>query len=146
VRRAALDDMVSVARIHRLAFFGAMPHMPMLHTPEEDLAFFSNVVFPNATIWLGERSGVVAGFVAFRPGWVDHLYVHPDHQGCGLGHALLKLAQDSEASLRLWTFQCNLRARGFYEQQGFRSEQETDGANNDERQPDVLYYWTRDGR
>jgi len=145
MRRSNLDDMPSVACIHRLAFFGAMPHMPVLHTPEEDLAYFSSVVFPHAPIWVGEHSGVVAGFIAFRPGWVDHLYVHPDRQGCGIGRALLELAQNTERALRLWTFQCNLRARGFYEHHGFRIEQETDGANNDERQPDVLYHWTRDG-
>jgi hypothetical protein len=57
LRRATLDDMASVARIHRLAFFGAMPHMPMLHTPEEDLAFFSTVVYSSAEIWLKRAFG-----------------------------------------------------------------------------------------
>jgi ribosomal protein S18 acetylase RimI-like enzyme len=144
LRRAILGDMAAVARIRRLAFFHAMPHMPVLHTPEDDLTFFSTVVFPGAEIWLSERSGVPAGFLAFRPGWVDHLYVHPDHQGCGIGNTLLALAQFSEPSLRLWTFQCNLRARRFYEQRGFRIERETDGADNEERQPDILYSWSRD--
>jgi hypothetical protein len=45
-RRATLDDRPAVARIHRLAFFAAMPQMPVLHTPEEDLAFYSTTVFP----------------------------------------------------------------------------------------------------
>ena len=143
-RRATLDDMAAVARIHRLAFFTAMPHMPVLHTPEGYLAFHSAVVFPSAEIWVAEQTIVTAGFIAFRPGWVDHLYVHPDHQGRGLGSALLALAQSSATSLRLWTFQCNLGARRFYERHGFRIEQETDGTNNEERQPDILYLWTRD--
>jgi ribosomal protein S18 acetylase RimI-like enzyme len=143
-RRATLGDMKAIAAIHRLAFFGAMPHMPVLHTPEEDLAYFSTVVFPSAEMWVAEQSGVVAGFIAFRPGWVDHLYVHPDQQGHSLGRTLLALAQSSERSLHLWTFQCNRGARRFYERHGFRIEQETDGTNNDERQPDILYLWTRD--
>ena len=143
LRRAAHGDMAAVARIHRLAFCHAMPHMPVLHTPDDDLAFFSTVVFPGAVIWLAEHSGIPAGFIAFRPGWVDHLYIHPDQQGCGIGSTLLALAQSAEPSLRLWTFQCNLRARSFYEQRGFRIEQETNGANNEERQPDVLYAWSR---
>jgi hypothetical protein len=41
LRRATLDDLASVARLHRLAFFHAMPHMPVLHMPEEDLAFYA---------------------------------------------------------------------------------------------------------
>jgi len=144
LRRADLDDMASVARIHRLAFFHAMPHLPVLHTPDDDLAFFSTVVFARAEIWLREQSGMTAGFIAFRSGWVDHLYVHPEHQGCGIGSTLLARVQSSQSSLRLWTFQCNLRARRFYEQRGFRIEQETDGASNEERQPDILYSWSRD--
>jgi len=143
-RRATLDDLASIARLHRRAFFDAIPHMPALHTPGEDLEFYSTVVFPSTQIWLTERSGITAGFIAFRPGWVDHLYVHPDHQGTGIGSALLELARVPEHSLCLWTFQCNLKARRFYERHGFRIEQETDGANNEERQPDVFYIWKRD--
>jgi GNAT superfamily N-acetyltransferase len=138
-----MDDMAVIARIHRLAFFGAMPHMPVLHTSEEDLAFYSTVVFHKAEIWLIEQFGIITGFIAFRPGWVDHLYIHPSHQGRGFGSALLALAQASADSLRLWTFQCNSGARRFYVKHGFQIEQQTDGANNDERQPDIIYLWTR---
>jgi putative acetyltransferase len=145
-RRATMDDMAAIARIRRLAFFGAMPHMPVLHTPEEDLAFYSTDVFHKAKIWLTEQSGIITGFIAFRPDWVDHLYVHPEHQRRGFGGALLALAQASAGSLRLWAFQCNLGARRFYEKHGFHIEQETDGANNEEQQPDILYLWTRSTR
>ncbi len=142
-RRATLDDLPDVAALHRRAFFRAMPHMPVLHTPEEDRAFYATVVFPSTQLWLIEYSGEVAGFIAFRPGWINHLYVHPDHQGRGFGSALLAHAQSAESALRLWTFQCNLPARRFYEARGFRSERETDGADNEERQPDILYCWMR---
>jgi SAM-dependent methyltransferase/GNAT superfamily N-acetyltransferase len=145
-RRATLDDMAAIARIHRLAFFDAMPHMPLLHTPEEDLAFYSTVAFHKAEIWLTAHSGVITGFIAFRSDWVDHLYIRPEHQGRGFGSALLALAQASADSLRLWTFQCNLGARRFYEKHGFQIAQETDGAKNEEQQPDMLYLWTRSSR
>ena len=142
-RRARLDDMAAVARIHRLAFFRAMPHMPVLHTPEDDFAFYSSVVFPRTEIWMTEQSGTATGFIALRADWIDHLYIHPEHQRRGLGTSLLAVAQASADSLRLWTFQCNAGARQFYEEHGFRIEQETNGATNDERQPDILYVWQR---
>ena len=142
-RRASLNDLTAVARIHRLAFFHAMPHMPVLHTPEDDLAFYSTIVFPRTQIWITEQRGTATGFIAFRAGWIDHLYIHPDHQRHGLGSSLLALAQASADCLRLWTFQCNAGARQFYERHGFRIELETDGATNDERQPDILYVWER---
>lgn len=144
-RRANLEDMPAIAMIHRLAFFTAMPDMPVLHTPEEDVAFFSNVVFPKSEVWVAEQADSITGFIAFRPGWVDHLYVHPDHQRRAIGSTLLALAQASADSIRLWTFQCNKRARHFYERRSFRIERETDGADNEERQPDVLYLWEREG-
>jgi ribosomal protein S18 acetylase RimI-like enzyme len=146
VRRAKVEDLPDVAKIHRLAFFRAMPHMPVLHTPEQDLNFYTTGVFTSAEIWVAELSNVVAGFIAFRPGWVDQLYVHPDLQRRGLGSRLLAQAGQSEKTLRLWTFQCNQAARDFYEQHGFRVERETDGSENEERQPDMLLVWDRDSR
>jgi hypothetical protein len=44
--------------------------------------------------------------------------------------------------LQLWTFQRNSRARGFYEARGFNLIERTDGARNEEREPDALYLWT----
>jgi len=145
MRRANLEDIPAIARIHRSAFFTAMPDIPALHTPEEDVAFYSNVVFPKSEMWVAEQAGSVTGFIAFRPGWVDHLYVLPDHQRRGIGSSLLALAQASADSVRLWTFQCNEGARRFYERTGFHIERETAGANNEERQPDMLYLWERKG-
>lgn len=120
-----------------------MPHMPVLHTPADDLAFYTHVVFPGAELWLLEATSIVAGFIAFRPGWVDQLYIHPDHQRRGFGTQLLRFAQDSNSALQLWTFQCNHPARAFYERHGFRMARMTDGQANEERQPDILYLWTR---
>ncbi len=136
--------MPAAAALHRLAFFHAMPDMPVLHTPGEDVAYYTRVLFVRNTVWLACEGDGIAGFIAFRPGWVDQLYIHPDHQGRGLGSRLLRVAQEENPVLRLWTFQRNAGARQFYERHGFLIEQETDGAGNEERQPDVLYRWTRE--
>lgn len=120
-----------------------MPHMPVLHTPAEDLAFYTGIVFPGTELWLIEQDDTVAGFIAFRPGWVEQCYIHPDHQRRGYGTQLLHLAQAANPVLQLWTFQCNQAARSFYERHGFTIARMTDGADNEEKQPDILYTWSR---
>jgi hypothetical protein len=40
-------------------------------------------------------------------------------------------------------FQRNAPARGFYEARGFALVEETDGARNEEKEPDACYLWTR---
>ena len=42
---------------------------------------------------------------------------------------------------RLWVFQGNEGARRFYERQGLRLVELTDGSANEEREPDALYEW-----
>jgi ribosomal protein S18 acetylase RimI-like enzyme len=142
-RRATLDDVPALARIHRLALQGALPHFPVLHTPEEDRTYYATVVFPRAEIWLAETSDVIAGFIATRPGWIDQLHVDPACQRRGIGTQLLLDTQARHPSLQLWTFQCNHTARRFYENHGFHVERLTDGRENEERQPDVLYRWNQ---
>ena len=48
---------------------------------------------------------------------------------------------DSAPGLQLWTFQRNAVARHFYERHGFRAAELTDGARNEEVEPDVRYVW-----
>jgi hypothetical protein len=44
--------------------------------------------------------------------------------------------------MRLYAFQRNTRARGFYERRGFVAVEFGDGSGNEEGEPDVLYQWT----
>jgi GNAT superfamily N-acetyltransferase len=70
-------------------------------------------------------------------------YVEPDAQRSGIGSALLEAAKTRRpAGLRLWVFQRNHAARAFYAQHGFAEVELTDGADNEEREPDVLLAWT----
>ncbi len=119
----------------------SLPYLPELHTPEEDLWFFSERLLPECETWVAEATGLIAGYVAFKPGWVMHLYVHPDHQGAGIGPVLLAKALEDGTPRQLWTFQQNARARRFYEARGFKLVRLTDGAHNEENMPDALYAW-----
>lgn len=141
LRRALPADAEALARIHRHTVRVSLPFLPELHTPAEDLAFFANEMLPKREVWLAEQAGQLAGYIAFRPGWIDHLFVHPDHQGRGVGPSLLRRALQDGAERRLWTFQKNTRARAFYEARGFVLEQLTDGEGNEEKEPDALYVW-----
>jgi len=85
----------------------------------------------------------MVGLIAFRDDWIEQLYVLPEVQGCGVGSELLQIAKRAFDCLQLWTFQRNLRARRFYEERGFALVEETDGAGNEEKEPDARYLWTR---
>jgi len=61
----------------------------------------------------------------------------------GIGSLLLGCAKEEMDEIRLWTFQRNAGARAFYQRHGFTAEEETDGTDNEEREPDVLYHWRR---
>jgi putative acetyltransferase len=141
---ATRADAEAIARLHRLALREGLPFLPVLHTLEEDVAFFRDRVLPMARVVVAEDEAErLVGFIAFRRGWVDHLYVHPDHQGRGIGRALMDRAQAAWPALDLWVFQRNLRARAFYTARGFRPVYETDGTGNEEQEPDLLMRWER---
>lgn len=139
-RRLSLEEMDRAAVILRTAFDERLPWLAGLHTPEEDRNFFRGHVFTHCEVW-GAVDGDIIGFVAFREGWIDHLYVLPEQQGKGAGDALLQVAKSLQTSLQLWTFRKNLVARAFYEKRGFVAVGETDGSDNEEHEPDILYRW-----
>jgi ribosomal protein S18 acetylase RimI-like enzyme len=62
----------------------------------------------------------------------------------GVASALLEAAaadggEDAPPALRLRAFARNAAARAFYERHGFRAVAESDGSDNEEREPSVLY-------
>jgi len=146
LRRARAEDADDLAAILRASMRGAMPWLPELHTPEEDRRFLREIVLANDEVWVVEVDGRPAGFAALgsRDGedYLQHIYLAPEHQGRGLGDALLEHAkQRRPGGFRLWVFQRNEGARRFYERHGLRLVKLTDGAGNEEKEPDALYGW-----
>jgi putative acetyltransferase len=144
LRRLNAGDMPAAAIVHRKSFDARLPSLAGLHTPEEDRAYWSGHLFETHEIWGAERDEKLLGVIAFRRDWVEQLYILPEAQGQGIGSGLLDIAKAAYADLRLWTFQRNTDARRFYEARGFVAVEQTDGAGNEEKEPDVLYRWVRE--
>lgn len=143
LRQLALTDMGAAAQVHRIAFDLAMPWLVGLHTPDEDRWFYRERVFLTCRVWGHFEAEVLSGIIAFREGWIEQLYVLPTAQGRGVGTGLLDVAKKACDRLELWTFQRNARARRFYEARDFAPVEQTDGARNEEKEPDIRYLWTR---
>ena len=132
-----------IAQIHKLARAKAMPWLPVIHTPEEELDYFAGTVLPQQEVRVTGRNGQIAGFVAFQDAWLNHLYIHPQFWRKGLGSALLTEVQTAAPSLQVWTFEQNTPARHFYTRHGFQEAERTNGHRNEEKTPDVRLIWTR---
>jgi GNAT superfamily N-acetyltransferase len=143
LRQLKPEDVDAAARVVRTAFDQALPSLAGLHMPEEDQWFFRERVFNTCEMWGAFDGAAMRGIIAFREGWIDQLYVLPEAQRRGVGKDLLQVAQNAFDRLQLWTFQRNAPARRFYKARGFALIQETDGAGNEEKEPDALYLWTR---
>jgi len=144
IEPATVDSAAECAAVFRTTRQFSLAYLPCLHTADEDALFLAERVFGVDTVAVAlDETRRVVGFIAFRDGWVSHLYVLPGFQGLGVGARLLGEAKREWASLRLWTFERNTGARRFYEREGFSIVGRTDGAQNEEREPDLLLQWTR---
>ncbi len=144
-RQLTLTDMAAASNVFRNAFDAQLPWLAGRHAQSEDQAFWSRYLLSNCVIWGAGRQDELLGVIAFREGWVDQLYILPHMQRQGIGARLLDIAKSRHDRLNLWTFQRNEGARCFYEAQGFEVVRETDGSDNEEQEPDVLYHWRRAG-
>lgn len=144
VKRLDLAEMAQASRIHRASFDDRLPWLKGLHTPQEDQWFYENCIFPQCEVWAAFALEM-AGIIAFKTGWIEQLYILPEFQGRGIGSALLKQAQQTFPHLQLWTFQRNIQAQKFYGKHGFMAIDQTDGRDNEEKEPDILFEWRKSG-
>ena len=154
VRRAGAADAAAVAALYLRSRRYAMPTIVSPHTDDEVRDWIAAHLVPEQETWVAEVAGVVVGVLALsaaaRHGRglvvdqlsIDQLYVDPPWIGRGLGRILVEHAKQRSADgLELWTFQVNAAARRFYARQGFVEVDWTDGAGNEEHEPDVRCRW-----
>jgi putative acetyltransferase len=141
IRRATAGDGDEIAVLYRRVA-GREWDFLYPHTPAEDRGHFGKAL-TRGPVWVAVEAGAIIGFIATRRGWIDHFYVAHERQGRGIGQALIARAMRGRQHVRLWTFQVNARSRAFYRRQGFVEALFTDGAANEEKQPDVMLEWRR---
>jgi ribosomal protein S18 acetylase RimI-like enzyme len=119
------------------------------HGDDDVRGWIAKVLIPGGGVSVaadGSSDDGIVGMMAVSRhdgvGWIDQLYLHPSVVGRGIGSRFVELAKDSLGSpIRLYTFQENAGARRFYERHGFRAIALSDGSDNEEHCPDVLYEW-----
>jgi GNAT superfamily N-acetyltransferase len=142
VGSAASEDVDAIVDTFQAARRAAMPWLPTLHSDAEDRRHFKERVVGECEVLVVRRDGLAVAFLALGNNMVKDLYVHPEVQRTGIGSALLEVAKRRRPhGLRLWVFQRNHGARAFYARHGFTEVEFTDGAGNEEREPDVLLAW-----
>lgn len=67
-----------------------------------------------------ELDGRVVGSISLMGNEVGGFFVDPDHQGQGIGRALMDHVRDTRPYLELDVFEANSIGRRFYETYGFR--------------------------
>ncbi|WP_377323217.1 GNAT family N-acetyltransferase [Pimelobacter simplex] len=140
LRPATPADVPGIAAVQVAARArAAMP--PGLHGPDDIRAYLAER-FGAAENWVAESGGAVVGYARFTRTWLNDLYVDPAHQGQGVGGALLDLVKARHpGGFSLWVFEQNLPARAFYAARGLVEREHTDGAENEERAPDLRMEW-----
>ncbi|MDQ0403185.1 GNAT family N-acetyltransferase [Streptomyces sp. NPDC000349] len=143
LRRASPADARAAADVWLRSFAAALPTVVRPRTDDEVRAYFRHVVVEHHETWVAEETGgAVAGVMVLEVEELSQLYLAPERRGRGLGDRFVALAKERRpAGLELWTFQVNAPAHRFYERHGFTAVERTDGARNEEREPDVRYVW-----
>ena len=143
IRRGGAHDARAAADLYLRAREAALRagSIPAgVHDDDEVRGHFASHVVEDCELWVAEQHGALAGILVLDGDFVDQLYVEPALIGGGIGSALVAVAKrERPQGLQLWAFQTNAGARRFYERHGFVAVRRTDGRDNEEGAPDVLY-------
>ena len=143
IRRGGAQDARAAADLYLRAREAALRagSIPAgVHDDDDVRGYFASHIVKDCELWVAEDDGALAGILVLDGDFVDQLYVEPALTGHGIGSALLAVAKrERPQGLQLWAFQTNTGARRFYERHGFVEVRRTDGRDNEERAPDVLY-------
>ncbi|MEU9000439.1 GNAT family N-acetyltransferase [Streptomyces sp. NPDC048551] len=142
LRRAVGTDARAAAGVWLRSFAAALPTVRCAHKEADVRDWFARVLVPRYDTWVAVTGNSVVGLMVLNEEELKQLYLDPTWRGRGLGDRFMDLAKKQQPDrLSLWTFQVNTSAHRFYERHGFIAVERTDGARNDEHEPDVRYIW-----
>jgi GNAT superfamily N-acetyltransferase len=135
IRLARADDLETLLSIHREAAVTAFSHVfpqDLYPFPDDEIRelWREALADPGVEVYVAEAGDEAAGSVSVDDAFLRTLYVRPQHQGSGVGSALLDLAVDRLGArgcrtAKLWTLEQNWDARRFYERRGWTLTEET---------------------
>jgi GNAT superfamily N-acetyltransferase len=144
LRAATPRDARAVADVLIRSREAFLPYAPFAHPLDEVRGWVAETLVPSGGVTVAVVDGEIVGVLATSRDdhcfWIDQLHVLPRWIGRGMGSRLLAHAHAHLGRpIRLHTFQENVRARAFYEQHGYVAVASSDGEDNEEHCPDVLY-------
>ena len=144
LRAATAEDGTRVADLLISTRAEFMPYAPSAHTEAEVRSWVASTLVPARGVIVAELEGRVVGVMVSQLGagtsWITQMAVDPTLVGNGIGSTLLAFAMaEFPKPIHLYTFQANVGARRFYERHGFVAIEFTEGQDNEELCPDVLY-------
>jgi ribosomal protein S18 acetylase RimI-like enzyme len=125
IRQYLPDDLDPVVDLWYDSWHATFPDLRHHEPKAEWRRRFEAEIAVEEQIYVAEVDGRLAGFLAVKDrgggqGYLHEIFVTPEHQGQGIGSALMALAKAlAPAGLRLHTLQRNTRAAAFYERHGF---------------------------
>ena len=142
IRRAEPGDAGGIGDV-RLASWRATFDFELAHPDDDVRRWIATELVPHHETWVAvDEGGAIVALMALSSDMIEQLYVAPAWIGRGLGRRFVALAKRRRpAGLDLYCFAVNTKARRFYERAGFEPIAFSDGAGNEERQPDVRYAW-----
>lgn len=72
-----------------------------------------------AEVYVFEENNEILGFIGLNGSYIEGIFVNSDNQHKGVGTALLNKAKKNNCKLTLSVYEKNLKARSFYEKNGF---------------------------
>jgi GNAT superfamily N-acetyltransferase len=147
LRLATAADCPAVIDVYLASRTINFPYAPLVHSEAEVREWIVQTLIPSGTITVAVHDGRIIGMIGEEIeegcGWIRHFFVVPGHEGQGIGSRLLAHAKSFLGPpIRLYTFQQNTGARRFYERHGFQAIAFSDGSDNEENCPDILYEWS----
>ena len=135
IREARAEEGPILAGVQERASVAALAHIfpPERYAYPRDAVhdrWVSAVAEPEARTLIAIIDEQPVGAACVTAGWLDGLYVVPEHWGTGLadelyGRALELACELGSSSCKLWVLEDNMRARRFYERRGWRENGET---------------------